>query len=104
MRKSSPIYNTSDRHEQHECHTSVTQATRVRHERDTSHTPASENFDFDNDMSGNIFSHSYIYYMANERLQGETQFCSRKLPSRNALFPWQNAFKKRATHYKITAI
>ena len=33
-----------------------------------------KNFDFDNDTSKNIFSHPYIYYMANERRQGEEQF------------------------------
>ena len=33
-----------------------------------------KNFDFDNDTGKNIFSHIYIYYMANERLQGEEQF------------------------------
>ena len=33
-----------------------------------------KNFDFDNDMGKNIFSHAYIYYMASERLQGEEQF------------------------------
>ena len=33
-----------------------------------------KNFDFDNGTSKNIFSHSYIYYMASERLQGEKQF------------------------------
>ena len=47
------------RHERHECDTS---ATRVK------------NFDFDNDMDKNMFSHPYIYYMATERLQGEEQF------------------------------
>ena len=43
-----------------------------RHKCDTS-----ENFDFDNDMSKNIFSHLYIYYMASERLQEEEQFYSK---------------------------
>ena len=33
-----------------------------------------KNFDSDNDMGKNIFSHAYIYYMASERLQGEEQF------------------------------
>ena len=56
---SSLIYNTSARHERHECDTS---ATRVK------------NFDFDNDTGKNIFSHPYIYYMTSERLQGEKQF------------------------------
>ena len=32
-----------------------------------------KNFDFDNDMSKNIFLHPYIYYMASERLQVEEQ-------------------------------
>ena len=34
-------------------------------------------FDFDNDTSENIFSHHYIGYMANERLQGDEQFDSK---------------------------
>ena len=34
------------------------------------------NFDFDKDTSENIFSHSYISYMANEILQGEEQLQS----------------------------
>ena len=40
-----------------------------RHECNTS-----ENFAFDNGTGKNIFSHPYIYYMANQRLQGEEQF------------------------------
>ena len=36
-----------------------------------------KNFDFDNDMSENIFSHRYISYIANERLQREEQFHSK---------------------------
>ena len=32
------------------------------------------NFDFDNDTSEIIFSHPYISYIANERLQREEQF------------------------------
>ena len=32
-----------------------------------------KNFDFDNNTSENIFSHSYISYVVNERLQGEGQ-------------------------------
>ena len=60
--RSSLIYNTGARYERHECNKSATQ---VRHECDTS------------DKSKNIFSHSYIYYMASERLQGEKQFHSK---------------------------
>ena len=48
---SSLFYNASTRHERHECHNNGTSATRVK------------NFDFDNDKSENIVSHSYIYYM-----------------------------------------
>ena len=40
---------------------------------DTSMTRVN-NFDFDNDTSEIIFSHPYISYIANERLQGEEQF------------------------------
>ena len=36
-----------------------------------------KNFVFDNDTSKNIFSDTYIYYMASERLQGERQFYSK---------------------------
>ena len=81
------------RHERHECNTIVALATRVRQKCDTSAvlraqvrhecytnvtsvTPV-KNFDFDNDMSKNIFSHPYIFYMATERLQGEKQFHSK---------------------------
>ena len=65
---SSPFYNTSAtrvRHEQHVCNKNNTIATRVK------------NFDFDNDMNENIFSHPYINYKANERLQGEEQCYSK---------------------------
>ena len=58
--------------------TSATRATGVRRECNTNDTSATrvKNFDFDNDTSENIFSHPYISYMANERLQGEEQFYS----------------------------
>ena len=49
----------------HECYTNDTIAARVKH------------FGFDNGTSENIFSHLYIGYMANERLQGEGQFHSK---------------------------
>ena len=52
-------------HEQHECYTNDTIATLVK------------NFDFDNDTSENIFSNSYISYMANERLKGKEKFHSK---------------------------
>ena len=56
---SSLFYNTSARHEWHEFDTNDTISTQVK------------NFDFGNDASENIFSHPYISYMANKRLQGE---------------------------------
>ena len=59
--------------------TSDTNATRVRHECYTNGTSATQvkNFDFGNDTSENIFSHPYISYMSNERLQGEEQIHSK---------------------------
>ena len=81
------IYNTSARHQQHECNISDMNTTQVRHNRHECNTSATgvshkrhecdtnptraENFDFDNDTSKNIFSHPYTYYMASERLQEE---------------------------------
>ena len=64
---------------QNKCDTSntnKTQATRVRCKCYTNDTSAArvKEFDFDNDMGKNIFSHSHVYYMASERLQGEEQF------------------------------
>ena len=64
---------------QHKCDTSAARTTQVRHDcytNDTSMTRV-KNFYLDNDMSKNIFSHPYIYYMASERLQGEEQFHSK---------------------------
>ena len=64
----------------HKCNTSVTRTTRVRHECYTNDTSVTgvKNADFGNDTSEKIFSHPYISYMANERLQGEEQFHSKK--------------------------
>ena len=64
---------------QHKCNTSATLTTRVRHERHTNDMSATrvKNFDFDSDMSKNIFSHPYIYYIGSERQQGEKQFHSK---------------------------
>ena len=45
----------------------------MQHKCDTS-AKRVKNFDFDNNTSKNIFSHPYIYYMLNERRQGEEQF------------------------------
>ena len=76
-------------HKKHKYDTSETRATRlqqrdtsatpVRHECDTNEIIATwvKNFDFDNETGENIFSHLYISYMANERLQGEEQFHSK---------------------------
>ena len=72
-------FKTRVLHERHKYDTSATQATRVRHEFYTNDTSATrvKNFNFDNDPSDNIFSHPYISYMANKRLQGEEQFHSK---------------------------
>ena len=70
---------TRVRHEWHKCDTSATLTTRMRHECYTNDTSVTrmKNFDFNNDTNRNIFSHPYIYYMASERLQGEEQFHSK---------------------------
>ena len=67
---------TRVRHKWDTSDTSATRTTRVQHEcykNDTSVTRV-KNFDFDNDTGKNIFSHSYIYYMASEILQRKEQF------------------------------
>ena len=112
---SSLSYNTSARQERHECKTRDknetpvqyeqyecdTSVTRVLHERrvrnecytnDNTSAIREENVDFDNDTSKHIFSHPYISYMANERLQVEEQF-----HFGNSLFPSRNAFEKCTT-------
>ena len=64
---------------QHKCDTSAARTTQVRHDcytNDTSMTRVKK-FYLDNDMSKNIFSHPYIYYMASERLQGDEQLHSK---------------------------
>ena len=83
----------------HEYQTRAARATRVRHTWDTSDTSSTrmKNFDFDNDTSEDIFSHPYISYKANERLQGEEQFHSRNYRFGNASFPCQNVFEKCTT-------
>ena len=65
--------------EQRECMTSATRTTTVQQECYTNDTSAIQvkNFSFDNDTTENMFSHPYISYMANERIQGEEQFHSR---------------------------
>ena len=54
-------------YERYQWATSAIQTARVRHEWK----------DFGNDKSENIFSHSYLSYMAYERLQGKKQFHSK---------------------------
>ena len=77
--RSSLIYNPSARHEQHECDTSDTNATRatqVRREYYTNDTSVTrvKNFDFYNDIRKTIFLH---LYMIRVRLKGEEQFNSK---------------------------
>ena len=69
-------------HELHECDTNdvnETGATWAQQECYTNYTSMTQvkNFDFHNNTSKNMFSHLYISYMANERLQGEEQFHSK---------------------------
>ena len=60
-----------------------TSATRARYESDTSATRITQvrrelyESDFDNDVSKNIFSHPYISYIVNGRLEEEKQFRSK---------------------------
>ena len=73
----------------HECYNNDMSSTRVR------------NFDFDNDLGKNIFSHPYIYYMASERLQGEEQFHTKNYLSEMSCFHAKNAFKKCTKKTKL---
>ena len=50
--------------------------TRVRHDYDTITAPV-KIFDIDNGMSENVFSHTYISYLTNRRLQEVEQFHSK---------------------------
>ena len=92
--------DTSDRKMRHECDTNNTNATRIRHEQHECDTSATrvKNFDFDNDTSENIFSHRFISYMANEKLQEEKQFYSKnyllKMPSSHAKMRLKTAPQK----------
>ena len=83
--RSSLIYNTSARHEWHECDTD---ATRVRHECNTSATRTTQvrqecytndsnetwvkNFYFDTDTSKNIFTYLYLLYSKWKTTRGRT--------------------------------
>ena len=71
---SSLIYSTSARLGRHRCERN---ATRVRHKWDTSATRL-KSFDFDNDTSDeNIFSHTYLSYMANENYKESKNYILR---------------------------
>ena len=50
--------------------------TRVRHDYDTVTTQV-KIFDIDNGMSENVFSHTYISYLTNRRLQEVEEFHSK---------------------------
>ena len=81
MRHECDTSETETRRVRYEYNTNATRTIRVRRECYTNDTSVTrvKNFDFDNDTSKNIFSHTYIYYMASERLQGEEQFYSKNL-------------------------
>ena len=57
-----------------------------------------KNFDFENVTIENIFSKLYFSYMANERLQGEDEFHSKKslleMPRNHAKICLENAPEK----------
>ena len=55
-----------------QCVSASASVKRVLHERHSATRVKS--FDFDNNTSQNMFSHPYISYIVNERLQGEEQF------------------------------
>ena len=85
---------TRERHEWHECDTSETWTTRVGHGCYTK--TRVKNLIFDNDRSENMFSHSYISYVANEKLQGEQGSSRRDLN----LLEERNNFILRTTFSK----
>ena len=87
------------RHERNTSDTSATQTTGMLQERYTNDTRARrvKNFDYDNDTSENIFSHPYISYIANERLQGEEQFHSKNYLSE---MPHSNIRMRLQVHHK----
>ena len=60
---------------QHESDTSDMSVTQVQHDcyRNDTNATRMKTFDFENDTDNNIFSHPYIYHIANERRQGENQ-------------------------------
>ena len=84
----------------HECNTIVTRVLHEQHEYDVSATRTTrvKNFDFGNATSKNIYSHSFIYYMRSEWLQGEKQFHSKnyllEMPHSHAKMRLKNAPQK----------
>ena len=64
---------------QHKCNKDATRTTQAQHECYTSNANEKQvkNVDFDNGTSKNIFSQTYIYYMASKKLLGEEQFLSK---------------------------
>ena len=87
----------------HECDTSATRTKRVRHECYTNDTSAIrvKNFVFDNETNEeNIFSHPYISYVANERLQEKNNFI-RKTTFWKCMVSMPNAFEKCTTKTEL---
>ena len=114
--RSSLIYNTSSRHLQHQCNTSVTLATQMQHEWDTREMSATQvwhecytnatsvtrvkNFNFDNDTCKNIFTLLYLLHGKwKTTRRGTISF--QELPFGNASFPCQKAFKWCTTKTKL---
>ena len=79
---------------------SETRATRVQHKCNINATRMArvKTLEFDNNTSENMFSHSYISYMTNKRLQEEEQFHSKnyrlEMPSSHNKMHLKSASKK----------
>ena len=92
--RSSLIYNTSARHERHECDTSDTCATQVRHEsymNDTSATRVKNFFLITTRVK--TYFHTLIFTL--------WQVKDYKEGNGNVSFPCQNAFQKCTTNTKL---
>ena len=99
---------TRMQHEQHGCDTSETRVTRVQNECNTSATGTTQvrhkcytsgkKFDVDSNKSENVFSHSFITYIENKRLQCEEQFHSKnyllKMPFSHTKLHFKKSYNK----------
>ena len=84
--------NMSATHKEHECSMSATRTTRKRHE--------SKILILITTRVRTYFLHPYISYIANDRLQGEEQFCSKNYLLEKPR-SYQNAFEKCSTKTEL---